>query len=190
VAGSYLSKFAKLMRLYLNNMASTVTPVSKETETLNHYLELQCLRMNHSFKYKVSVNCFGDIENIGLPSMMVQPFVENAIEHGIRNIEYEGNIDVLFTLKNKNTWEIIIRDNGVGITHTHQQKTEKVTTHKSRSTGITHARVKQLSRQYKQPFRIDIKDLTQETGTDTGTEITIEVPALDLNQAPNEKTDL
>lgn len=181
VAGSYLSKFAKLMRLYLNNMTSTVTPVSKEVETLNHYLELQCLRMNHSFKYNVSVNPLTDIENTGLPSMMVQPFVENAIEHGIRDIEYEGNIEVIFTLKNKNTWAITIRDNGIGIARGHQRKAEEAYTRDSRSTGIARDRIIQLSRQYKQSFFINIQDKTREPAEETGTGIDMELPAINMN---------
>lgn len=190
VAGSYLSKFAKLMRLYLNNMASNVTLVNKEVETLKHYLELQCLRMDHSFKYKVTVNPLKDIENTGLPSMMVQPFVENAIEHGIRDINYEGNIEVIFTLKNKNTWTITISDNGIGIDLSNQRKAGEAYTHESRSTGIARDRINQLSRQYKQSCFMNINDKTREPGPETGTEITIEVPAIDMNKPRNEKKHL
>ncbi|PWD99150.1 two-component regulator propeller domain-containing protein [Marinilabilia rubra] len=180
-AGAYLSKFAKLMRLYLNNMSLPVTPINDEVATLKHYLVLQQLRFNGSFKYSVKVLSGCDHLSMGIPAMLVQPFVENAVEHGIQHIDYEGNIEVIFSLKN-NSWEVAIKDNGLGIEKSRQLKSEFHPSHKSMSMGITQKRIEQLRKQYKQPCQLIIKDKTQEPGNETGTEISLLVPALQLSE--------
>jgi ligand-binding sensor domain-containing protein len=179
-AGGYLSKFAKLMRLYLNNMATTVTPIADEAATLTHYLELQQLRFNGSFKYSVNVNPGYELQTTGIPAMMVQPFVENAVEHGIQHIQYEGNIEVSFSLKNKN-WHVTISDNGIGLEKSRRLKSEFQPSHKSMSMEITRKRIEQLKKQYKQPCQLIIKDKTQEPGNQTGTEVSLMVPAIPLS---------
>jgi ligand-binding sensor domain-containing protein/two-component sensor histidine kinase len=191
-AGRYLSKFAKLMRLYLNNMATTVTPISDETATLTHYLELQQLRFNGTFKYSVKVFPEQAPLSVAIPAMVVQPFVENAVEHGIQDIKQKGNIEVIYSLKN-NSCHVIIRDNGIGIEQSRIRKSKSLSTHQSMSMEITRKRIEQLTKQYKHPCQLTIKDRTQEPGSQTGTEVSLTVPAIHLpgnkNDQPHESSN-
>jgi ligand-binding sensor domain-containing protein len=189
-AGSFLAKFAKLMRLYLNNMTSTVTSIKDETEALNHYLELQRLRYNNAFNYSIEVIPPLSEQMPGLPTMMVQPFVENAVEHGLKETgERKGSIQVIFALKG-NSWHITIRDNGKGIDDSMAGKKDSTTQRKSRSTGITNKRIIQLQKQYKTPCSLNIKDLSHQSDSDTGTEIYLIIPAIDEEKTKKEQTVL
>lgn len=177
-AGSYLAKFAKLMRLYLNNMASTVTSIQNETETLKHYLELQRLRHNNKFDYSIEVKPPISELMPGLPTMMIQPFVENAIEHGFRDISNrKGHLEVEFELKTQ-LWHILIRDNGAGIDKCMKKKEEIPHQRKSMSTGITKKRIAQLKSQYKCQCSLIIKDRSNTQENETGTEVFLVLPAI------------
>ena len=185
-AGSYLAKFAKLMRLYLNNMAQPFIDISDEVATLNHYLELQKLRFNNTFNYSVQISGNIGQASTGLPTMMVQPFVENAVEHGIRELEWQGWIEVVFSLQ-KHTWEIFIRDNGTGIEENKSRQSASPLQRKSMSTGITKKRIAQLQKQFKYPCSLQITDLSRQPGSETGTEVRLVVPAINMGKASSTK---
>jgi len=110
--------------------------------------------------------------------MMVQPFVENAVEHGLKNItNHKGFIEVIFKLK-KERWHITIRDNGAGIDHSMEEKKEKSQQRISMSTGITRKRIIQLQTQYKCPCSLVIKDLSKTETDESGTEVELVLPAI------------
>ena len=177
-AAGYLSGFAKLMRLNLNNMALPVISITEETETLNHYLELQKLRHNNNFSYSVKLIPDTDHPELGIPTMMVQPFVENAAEHGMKDIQYVGRIDVVFKLKEK-SWHVTVTDNGAGIENPCKQTNGF--SHKSMGMKITRDRLRQLEKQYKQPCSLTITDRSNEPGPQSGTVVELKVPAIKLN---------
>ncbi len=168
-AGRYLSKFAKLMRLFLQNTRQEFVLLRQELETIEHYMELQRLRFNGRFDYKITCDMNLDPDRIKLPPMMTQPFIENAIEHGFMDIHYKGNIAVCFQLTD-NALEIKISDNGIGINHTKKQKN-----HKSLATLITKERLHNFSNKTKQ-YWMAITDLKEIKQTETGTEVFLRVP--------------
>ncbi|WP_159102761.1 sensor histidine kinase [Marinilabilia salmonicolor] len=189
-AGSYLARFAKLMRLYLNNMTSAVTTIHDESETLKHYLELQRLRHNNNFDYSIEVKPPISEQMPGLPTMMIQPFVENAIEHGFSDIpDRTGYLEVKLELKEPH-WHITIRDNGAGIDKTMQKKDEKPLQRKSMSTGITKKRIAQLQNQYKCQCSLVIKDRSKTEENETGTEVSLVLPAISEEKKATKKTVL
>lgn len=172
-AGKYLSKFAKLMRLFLQNSREEFICLNREIDTLNYYMELQQLRFNNSFDYNITVSKNIDINLVKIPPMMTQPFIENAIEHGFKNIDYKGNINIDFNLRNSDM-QISIQDNGWGIENI-ELKENLQKKHKSLATIITNERLKSFSNK-KSSYSLQIIDLKDITDKKSGTKIVLNVP--------------
>lgn len=113
-ASKYLSKFARLMRLFLKNSQTQVITISKEIESIDLYLQLENLRMNNGFDYEINIDEKIKTKNTYIPSMLIQPLVENSIIHGIRYLDdRRGRISISIKKTNRHL-EIAIEDNGVG----------------------------------------------------------------------------
>lgn len=166
-AGGYLSKFAKLMRLYLQNMRSEHITLSKEIETLTFYLSMQQLRLNNSFKFKIETHNIAYANQIRIPCMMLQPLVENAVEHGVRGIE-NGVIHVIFRKENT-CLNIEITDNGQ-LKRSFSDKDK----HCSVSTQIIQDRIENFSKGQKEKYYFKLEQY-QEYG-DTGTIARLKLP--------------
>lgn len=110
----YLSAFSGLLRNVLEHSRRDLIGLNEEITYLEHYLQLNQMRFAGLFDYKIKVD--GDIypEDYLVPPMLIQPFVENAIEHGFRNINYKGHLSIIFSVKNKQMF-ITVEDNGVGM---------------------------------------------------------------------------
>ena len=94
MAGKYLASFSKLVRLILENSRQQYIPISKEMDTLSYYLELQALRFEEKFDFKIDIDEDIDLEHHLIPPMLAQPFIENAIEHGIIHMSNKGSITI------------------------------------------------------------------------------------------------
>jgi len=188
-AGRYLSKFAKLMRLVLENMRNDYTAVDKEASTLTYYLEMQRLRFNESFEFKIITSGIPDNSEIAIPSMMLQPVIENAVEHGLREVKENGLILIDFSLTN-NKITVTIEDNGSGYEpkQTRPTDTLKIKKHKSLSTKIIKERIEGFNKKAgKKEFSIEYKNLTNETTEVKGTRVTLTLP-IRMNKPDNKKT--
>ncbi len=177
VAG-YISSFAKLMRMILENSRSETIPIEKEIATLNYYLELQQLRFPAKFKFKIEVDEKIDVESILIPPMLSQPFIENAIEHGIMNKGDANNLILIIFRQLKDVIEIRVRDNGIGREHAKKLKPQSAEKHESLATTITQERLNLLNKKGKNKATLEIIDLTDENGVSIGTEVIICVPEL------------
>lgn len=135
-AGKYLSSFAKLMRAILENSRTEYIPLVKELKWLENYLHLQALRFNNKFEYEVKVDEELDIDAVLIPPMLTQPFIENAIEHGIKDLEIQGLLTIQFKLEEEQL-VVCIMDNGVGFDTNNAQKSD----HVSLATKITKERL-------------------------------------------------
>ncbi len=113
-ATKYLLKFSRLLRLILENSLNNFVPVEDELEVLRKYLDLQLLRFPEKFDYNITLENFEEEDMLFIPSMLIQPFIENSIEHGFLGIDYKGQINIKLELKNK-YMSCIIEDNGVGL---------------------------------------------------------------------------
>nr|HPQ21957.1 histidine kinase [Saprospiraceae bacterium] len=121
-AMEYLGMFASLIRQYLRASNSTFITLYDECQMLRNYLELESLRCNYSFEYSINHDLELDLLSIQIPPMMIQPFVENAIKHGMKSKKKgEGKIEINFR-KSFNALEVIINDNGPGINYEAQNK--------------------------------------------------------------------
>ena len=171
-----MARFAKLMRHILENSKHEYVSLENEIEFLNNYLFIQQLRFDESFTYEVKYNGKEESSQIYVPPMLSQPFVENAIDHGIRNIQWKGRIEVSFAIKGKNLM-ISIEDNGLGYKNKPGQKKIHKNHH---STGIenTRQRIQLLTSKYKSDYLFEIKNLSQESSSRSGTMIKFAIPLI------------
>lgn len=173
-AGKYLSGFAKLMRLILMNSRNEFVLLEKEIETLEHYLQLQQLRFENKFDFNIHVDEDLFPETTLVPPMLAQPYIENSIEHGIKNIDYKGQIEISFKINN-NQIEVRIEDNGIGINEALQSKIPKLSDHKSLGASITKERLLNIAKFHKQSINLEVID-KKSIGKQTGTIIKYNIP--------------
>ena len=138
----YLAKFSKLMRLTLEYSKESLIPVDKEIEGLQNYLELEQLRFNQIFDFKITKN--KNIEDdMALPPLLIQPFVENAIIHGLIPKKEFGLVSIDFSLTDKNL-VCTITDNGIGLSKSKEIKEKSVQVHKSMALDIIKKRLEMM----------------------------------------------
>lgn len=140
-AGRFLSSFAHLIRTILDNSRTEYIVLSKEVAWLENYLKLQMLRFENRFSYEIHLGESLNTDLIQIPPMLIQPFVENALEHGFSDIDYLGKLDVFFSLQDDKL-RIIVEDNGKGI----QDSKIRDKKHVSVATEITRERLKLLNK--------------------------------------------
>jgi LytS/YehU family sensor histidine kinase len=172
----YLSKFSKLMRRVLDNAEKSKLPISEELDSLKLYLELESLRFEGKFNYKIVVDAKIDVHNIEIPTLLIQPFVENAIHHGLRFKRSNGTLDVQISLGD-NTIICIIEDNGIGIQKALKSK-NKNGGHKPVGLKVSQERLATLNELRKNGRGVEIIDLAKTNGG-TGTRVKIVIPIED-----------
>ena len=175
VAREYLAKFARLMRLILENSREAFVPMKNETDTINFYLALEQQRLNN-FDYKVIIDEDITSENIEIPPMLIQPHVENAIIHGIFKKQDRGYIEVHLSKTNENLIKCVVQDNGIGRKKSGENKDNLLITHKSLALEITQERLKMLSHGNKEALTVIIDDMEDELHNSLGTRVTIKMP--------------
>lgn len=172
-ASSYLSDFAKLMRAILTNSSDNFISLSKEIETVEHYLKLQHLRLADKFDYTINVSDAFDREECMVPPMLLQPFIENSIKHGImKKTDGPGLIKVRYYQENGHLI-LETEDNGIG---RERSKKYNNTNHKSKAVDITNQRIKLLLKEYKQNIKFEIIDLKDNNNKPAGTLIRFILP--------------
>jgi len=158
MAGKYLASFAKLVRLILENSCEHTITIAKEKETIEHYLDLQLLRFSGKFDYTIEVCPEIEPEHHLIPPMLAQPFIENAIEHGIIHLSSQGQIAIRYKLQN-NKVVLEVEDNGIGIKKSVQRSKTNRIKHQSMATRITRERLKSLGKIYGNHLDLKIIDL-------------------------------
>ncbi|HEU5290731.1 MAG TPA: histidine kinase, partial [Cyclobacteriaceae bacterium] len=168
-ASEFLTQFSKLMRGILENSTESWITLKQEIETLRLYLVMEALRFEDKFSYKIEVEDEVQPSSILIPSMIVQPYVENAIAHGLlHKVNGSGVITVKF-LKGNGNLKCIVEDNGIGRERSNQIRSKSKITHKSLGLKITSERLQLL-----QGSSIaNIQDLKNELGEPVGTRIII-----------------
>jgi tetratricopeptide (TPR) repeat protein len=144
LASDYLTKFSKLIRLILDNSTQSLIPLAKEVEALKLYLLMESIRFKNKFTYNVAVSEALDEDSITIAPTTLQPFVENAILHGIMHLSTPGIIDIKIQALQKNCLQITIDDNGVGRTKAAELKS-RTNINKSHGYQITADRIKQIN---------------------------------------------
>ncbi|HEY9083853.1 MAG TPA: histidine kinase [Vicingaceae bacterium] len=172
-ASIYLSKFAKLMRATLANTKRQRISLKDEIETLTLYLELEQLRLNNKFSYEILVDETIDTQYEQVPSMLIQPYVENAIWHGISHKEGNGIIRIQFLPENEHLLKCVVEDNGIG--RENAIKLKQNTTSPSFGMNITKERVELLNSLNGNQLSVKINDL-KINNQPAGTRVELYVP--------------
>ncbi len=175
-ASIYLSRFSQLIRNILDNSTEEYVPLEKEIETIRHYLELQKVRYAGQFEYNLTVDEEIDEETMMVPPMLAQPFIENAIEHGIKYKETIGHVNISFRL-DEGMLRFEVEDDGVGREKAREIEMKRSQVHRSLSTSITHDRLVRLNNKSNAKIRMNITDLKDASGQGCGTRVTFGMPA-------------
>ena len=173
-AGVYLSQFARLIRQNLNAINSAVINLEEEVDRLKNYLDLEKLRLESKFDYRIEIDESVESEEMLIPSMIVQPFVENSIWHGIANSDIKGFISIFFELKSEKSLQITIEDTGIGIRNS-EKNSSNGNQHLKLGMQITRKRLILLSQKYGVETSIIYSEKSPGT-QNPGTRVTIIVP--------------
>ena len=175
-ASNYLGDFADLMRSYLNHSQEDTITLKQEIETLELYFRLEKVRFEDSFDFHIEID--NSIENdfIEIPSFLIQPFVENAIKHGLLHKQGSKKITVLFYFDTQDYTKLIceIQDNGIGREASTKFNLNK--RYKSFATDANLNRLELLNQNFKNKIRSEIIDLKDEQGNSAGTKVKLIIP--------------
>ncbi|WP_228435790.1 tetratricopeptide repeat-containing sensor histidine kinase [Chryseobacterium pennipullorum] len=162
-ANQYLTKFSKLMRGVMENSTEDFIPLQQELDLLQNYLALEKTRFADKFDYEIDVDEDLGMHNLQVPGMLVQPFLENAIWHGLRYKTEKGFLTLSF-VKEKQYLKITIEDNGIGIEESKKQKTLHQKTREGRGMKNTMERIQLLNDLYKKEITCSVKDKDNNSG--------------------------
>lgn len=175
-AAKYLSSFAKLIRLVLENSRVDFIPITKEFETMRHYLDMQVLRFEGRFKYSLEADELLKAERYMIPPMLAQPFIENAIEHGFIHLSEVGILKINYRITGNDFLQIEVEDNGVGIELSKQKQLAMSKEYKSLATEIIKERLIKIRQYCGMRIQLNIIDLSKQQGERHGTLVEIKIP--------------
>lgn len=174
-ANKYLTRFSTLMRRVMENSKDDLVLFSKETELLRNYLELEKSRFPDKFDFRIETD--SDLladEQLFVPGMLVQPYIENAIWHGLRYAEQKGVLELRFK-KRDNAMEIVVEDNGIGMAASKEAKTQNQKKHSGRGINNTLERIRILNELYGYKITCGVED---KVAPDSGVKVTLRVPLI------------
>lgn len=175
-ANRYIADFARLIRSILGNLSQEYIPLSKELESINDYLQLEHLRFGDKFDYEVVLDDTISTDNFLVFPGMVQPFIENAIWHGVRSLEgRKGFVKISFYKQKPDALFCSVEDDGVGRKLADARKSN-LPGKTSRGIGIVVERIKIINHLRQTHYEVKIEDLFNDR-KETGTHVTIEIPA-------------
>ncbi len=174
---NYLTKFSSLMRKTLENSQHTSITIKDELDALELYLELEALRFKEKFEYTLKVDDDIDTLLLKIPTMLIQPYVENAICHGLVHKESKGYVHIELKL-DEDRVRCIVEDNGIGRKAAMKINKQTNGNHNSLGTKITESRLKLVNSLYGKNMRIDYTDIENEKGNGIGTRVVIHIPIM------------
>jgi tetratricopeptide (TPR) repeat protein/two-component sensor histidine kinase len=157
-AGLYLSQFARLIRQNLNSINAGMINLDEETDRLKNYLDLEKMRLSDRFDYTIEIDDAIESDETFVPSMIVQPFIENSIWHGISPLEGKGLVKVLIQKESESALKITVEDNGIGMKKSEVYSLKKKEEHLRLSLEMTRKRLRLLGQKFKIATRIDFSE--------------------------------
>jgi tetratricopeptide (TPR) repeat protein len=173
-ASDYLTRFSRLIRMVLTNSQLSLLPLSDEIEMLRLYLDMERLRFSNSFDYNIIYANTIEPETIYIPPMLLQPFCENAIWHGLMQKEGQGKLEIMMS-KDENELECVITDNGIGRKRASELSTRSGTKQKSLGLKITTERLALFNNERTGNSFFRSEDILDENGTVAGTKVLLKI---------------
>jgi hypothetical protein len=174
---NYLTKFSSLMRKVLENSQHTSVPLRDELDALNLYLELEMVRFKDKFEYQINIDEEIDTLLYKVPTMLIQPYVENSICHGLMPGESKGSLRIDLKLENEYIL-CTIEDNGIGREAAYERRKKSDNNHNSLGTQIVSSRLDLVNALYGTSLKTIYTDLLNEKGEPAGTRVEIQIPIL------------
>ena len=171
---TYLTTFSKLIRTLFNNADKKEISLFDEIETCKLYLQLEKMRFDSKFSFAVNVENSIDLKSIQVPALIIQPFIENAIWHGIVPRDTGGHVS-LNVLKVNDTIEVAIEDDGIGRETSQQNKSTSGLAHQSRGVNLTLSRLELNNQLQQRQAKLQIIDKKDENGMAKGTTVIIKI---------------
>jgi sensor histidine kinase YesM len=170
-AADYLSRFASLSRSVLDFSSQERVSLKEEIEMLQNYIELERAGQDKPFEVVYNIDPEIESEFIEIPPMLLQPFVENAIKHGLSNLPYPGKLSLTFVEEHENIC-VEVLDNGAGISSINKGM------HKSKALEIFRQRKKNIEHRHKKALTFEIQDLKTVDSTRHGVRVYLQIPIL------------
>ncbi|MFT5736870.1 MAG: tetratricopeptide (TPR) repeat protein [Maribacter sp.] len=174
----YLNKFSKLVRKILEASSQREIPLAEELETVELYMNIENIRFSNEINFKINISEDIDVHTVKTPSLILQPFLENALWHGLSSKEGEKNITLDVTSGEDGFINIAITDDGVGRDKAEQIKEGKVLKRKSIGIDITKERLANFSKDYQNSFHVEIIDIYNDSNLPAGTKILLHIPTI------------
>ncbi len=176
-ASVYLVKFSKLIRLYLEHSRESEVPLEEEIKALQFYLELEKDRFEDTLNFAINKEESINLKTVKVPSLFIQPYIENAIKHGLLHKKENRNITISFSQNiEKNELICVIEDNGVGRQASEQINKNRREHHKSFATSANQKRVELINKTRTKKISVCIEDLYDANKNPNGTEVIINIP--------------
>lgn len=175
-ANRYLTGFASLVRQTLDNSEKSSVTVGEEMEYLKQYLEMEKMRFGDTFVYSIETDEMVQKDFTELPALLLQPYVENSLRHGLRyRDDKSGIVNIRFNMQGE-TLICSIKDNGVGRKKAAAYKSQQHIEYQSKGMNLTRKRIELLNKMNETNIEVEIKDLANEQGEATGTEVIVKIP--------------
>lgn len=171
---TYLTTFSKLLRTLFNNADKKEISLFDEIETCRYYLQLEAMRFDSKFSYQINIDENTDLKSVQVPALIIQPFIENAIWHGIVPNNNVGCV-ILSVIKKNDFIEVIIDDDGIGRESSQQNKPIGGLSHQSKGVNLTQSRLELNNLLNQRQALLEIIDKKDENGTAKGTTVIIKI---------------
>lgn len=174
----YLNKFSKLVRKILEASSQKEITLEEELETIELYMNIENIRFSNEIDFEVNIDKNIDLSQIKIPSLALQPFLENALWHGLSPKEGNKKVSLDVAHKTNGHVTITIEDNGIGREAAHINKENRVLKRKSVGIDITKERLANFAKDYQNSFEVQIVDLFDDKGSPRGTKVEVEIPII------------
>ncbi|RYU97328.1 histidine kinase [Emticicia agri] len=175
-ASDYLTKFSRLIRLVLENSRSEKVTLSNELETLRFYIEMEAMRFGKKLNYEIRIDEDIEPDILQIPPLLIQPFVENAVWHGLMHKPQGGTVSIAIKQPQAETLQILITDDGIGRKKAVEFKSKSATNRKSFGLKVTTERIELINGLYQTNTKVQMIDLTDAQGQASGTQVIVEIP--------------
>jgi two-component system LytT family sensor kinase len=181
MASRYLSKFALMIRMTLEHSRQVFVTLDENIEYINNYLAMEQLRFGDSFTYTIEIDELLDLEDTLLPSMMIQPLIENAIWHGLMQSQNQKNISINF-MKLEEKVVCTVEDNGIGLHHSERLRLKQRPLHRSVGLENLKKRIRIINEKYDTDCSLHIQDLSELVDQKEGTRAVLQLNLINTYQ--------